>query len=72
MMPTDVSEVLTTSIIKSLTMEAVGTSETSVNMYQATRSNISEDSHLYTRRRENLKSHQIFYGLHIETAGWLL
>jgi hypothetical protein len=40
-----------------LMMEAVSTSETSVNFYETTRRNISEDSHLFTRRRENLKSH---------------
>jgi hypothetical protein len=35
-----------------------GMSETSVNFYQITRRNNSEGSHLYTRRRENLKSHK--------------
>jgi hypothetical protein len=43
---TDVSEVLTASII---------TSETSVNFYQTTRCNIPLDSHLHTHRRENFK-----------------
>jgi hypothetical protein len=48
---TDVSEVLTTSIIRatiirSLMMEVVRTSETSVNFYQTTRCNITEDSYL--------------------------
>jgi hypothetical protein len=38
-------------------MEAAVTSETSVNFFQTARRNIPEDSHLYTRRRENLKSH---------------
>jgi hypothetical protein len=38
-------------------MEAVRTSETSVNIYQATRRNIPEDSRLHIRRRENLESH---------------
>jgi hypothetical protein len=33
------------------------TSETSVNFYPTTRRNNPEDSHLSTRRRENLKSH---------------
>jgi hypothetical protein len=42
-----------------LMMEAANTSETSVNFYQTTRHNIPEDSHLHTRRRENLKSHLI-------------
>jgi hypothetical protein len=37
--------------------EAASTSETSVNFYQTTRRYIPEDSHLHTRRRENLKSH---------------
>jgi hypothetical protein len=36
-------------------MEAVSTSETSVNFYQTTWRNIPEDSHVHTRRRENLK-----------------
>jgi hypothetical protein len=39
-----------------LMMEAASTSETSVKFYQTTRRNNSEDSHLHTRRRENLKS----------------
>jgi hypothetical protein len=41
-------------------IEAQSTSETSVNFYQTTRRNNSEDSHLHTRRRENLKSHSFF------------
>jgi hypothetical protein len=41
-------------------MEAVITSETSVNFYETTRRNIPEDSHLHTRRRENLKSNLLF------------
>jgi hypothetical protein len=36
-------------------IEAASTSESPVNFYQITRSNIPEDSHLHTRRRENLK-----------------
>jgi hypothetical protein len=39
-----------------LMMEAMNNSETSVNSYETTRRNIPEDSHLHTRRRENLKS----------------
>jgi hypothetical protein len=39
-------------------MDAVNSSETSVNIYQTTRHNIPDDSHLHSRRRENLKSHQ--------------
>jgi hypothetical protein len=38
-------------------MEAVSSSEMSVSMYQTTRCNISDDSNLHTRSRENLKSH---------------
>jgi hypothetical protein len=40
-------------------MEAASTSERSVNFYQTTRRNNPEDSHLYTRRRENLKSKNV-------------
>jgi hypothetical protein len=40
-----------------LMMKAASTSEMSANFYQTTRRNILEDSHLHTRRRENLKSH---------------
>jgi hypothetical protein len=40
-------------------MEAGSNSETTVNFYQTTRRNNPEDSHLHTRRRENLKCHQI-------------
>jgi hypothetical protein len=40
-------------------MEAARTSETSLNFYQTKRRNHPEDSHLHTRRRENLKSHKI-------------
>jgi hypothetical protein len=38
-----------------LMMEAAATSETSVNFYQTTSCYNPEDSHLHTRRRENLK-----------------
>jgi hypothetical protein len=37
-------------------MEVVSTSETSVNFYETKQRNIPQDSHLHTRRRENLKS----------------
>jgi hypothetical protein len=60
---TDVSEARATSIIRAmmaliaLMMEAVSTSETSVDNY-FTRQYIPEDkSELHARRRENLKSH---------------
>jgi hypothetical protein len=39
-----------------LMMEEASTYETSVNFYQTTRGNNPDDSHLHTRRRENLKS----------------
>jgi hypothetical protein len=49
----DVSEVLTSTLV----MEAVSTSEMSVN-YGTTRRSLREDSsEHHTRRRENLKSH---------------
>jgi hypothetical protein len=41
-----------------LMMEAVRTSESSVNFNVTTRRYIPEDSKLHTRRRENLKSHR--------------
>jgi hypothetical protein len=40
-------------------MEAVSSSETPVNVYQTTQCNIPADSHLHTRRRENMKSHKL-------------
>jgi hypothetical protein len=40
-----------------LMMEAASTSETSVNLCQTTRRYNPEDSHIHTRRRENLKAH---------------
>jgi hypothetical protein len=42
-----------------LMMESASTSEMSVNFYQTTLYNNPEDSLLYTRRRENLKSHLV-------------
>jgi hypothetical protein len=42
-------------------MEAVRTSETSVNTNFTTRRYITEDSKLHTRRRENLKSHILLH-----------
>jgi hypothetical protein len=56
-MMTDVSEVRAASNITA--MEAVRISETSVNIDLGTRQYIPEDSELYTRRRENLKSHTV-------------
>jgi hypothetical protein len=48
------------SLAIALVMEAARTSETLVNFYQTTRRYNSENSHLRTHRRENLKSN-IFY-----------
>jgi hypothetical protein len=45
-----------TQMIIALMMEAVNTSETSVTTYQTTRRNVPWDSHLHTRRCDNLKS----------------
>jgi hypothetical protein len=44
-------------VLIALMMEVTSTSETSVNFYQTTRRNKAEDSHLHTRRCENLKSY---------------
>jgi hypothetical protein len=44
-------------------MEAVRTSETSVNIYLTTRQYIPENSKRHTRRSENLKSHQFQFDL---------
>jgi hypothetical protein len=44
-------------LIITLMMEAAGSSEMSVYFYQTTQYNIPEDSHLHTRRYENLISH---------------
>jgi hypothetical protein len=43
-------------------METASTYETSINFYQTTRRNNSEDN-LHTRRRENLKSDVIVFGM---------
>jgi hypothetical protein len=43
-------------LLIALMMEAARTSETLVNFYQTTRRYNTEDSHLRTHRRENLKS----------------
>lgn len=42
------------SLLISLILKAARTCEAFVKFYETTRSNISEDSHLYTRSRENL------------------
>jgi hypothetical protein len=50
-------KLLAALIIRTLMMEAASTSGTAVSFYQTTRRNTPEDSHLHSRRRENLKSH---------------
>jgi hypothetical protein len=40
-------------------MTAASTSETSVNFYQPTPRKNTEESHIYSRRLENLKSHRV-------------
>jgi hypothetical protein len=42
-----------------LMITAAITFETSVKFCQSTRRNIPEDNHIHTRRRENLKSHDL-------------
>jgi hypothetical protein len=51
--------VLAASIINALMMEAASTLETSVKFYQTIRYYNPEDSHLHTRRLENLKSYLV-------------
>jgi hypothetical protein len=54
---TDVAEVLTASIIrvmKAMSMEAVGTSEALLNLYQCIRRYSPKDSRIRTYRRDNL------------------
>jgi hypothetical protein len=53
---TDVLEVLTASIMRG--MESVNTSEMLVSIYQATQSNIWEDSYAHSHHCENQKSHE--------------
>jgi hypothetical protein len=48
------------STLIALLLEAASTSETSVNFYETTRRYIPEDSHIPTRRHENLKFHLLF------------
>jgi hypothetical protein len=51
-------------------MEAVRTSETSVNFYDATRRDVSEGCHLHIRRRENLKSYKACGTANIRCDTW--
>jgi hypothetical protein len=44
-------------------METISVTKTSVSIYMATRRNFTEDSHLYTRRRENLKFHRSLHAV---------
>jgi hypothetical protein len=78
-MATDVSEVQSSSVdsyitsdpfalssLIALMMEAARPSEKSVDIQVRTRQYIPEDSELYTRRRENLKSRNLFIVFHHE------
>jgi hypothetical protein len=58
----DVSEVLAAAIIRTMSYSSP------VNFYQTTRRNNTEDSHLHTRRRENLKPQQHTNERHV----WIL
>jgi hypothetical protein len=49
--------VVSCTLLIALMIAAASTSETSVNFYRTTRHYNPEDSHLHTRRRENLKSY---------------
>jgi hypothetical protein len=60
-MSPDVLEVRAASINLALMMETARTSETSVDIQLRTRQYIPEDSELYTRRRENLKSYWLTF-----------
>jgi hypothetical protein len=56
--------------VDALMIEAIRTSETSVNFYQTTRRNIPQDSPHHTRSLENLKYHEVgvhspVYALHL-------
>jgi hypothetical protein len=48
---------VSTDRLVALMVEAVNLSETSVHIYEPTARSIPVDSHLHTRRHENLKSH---------------
>jgi hypothetical protein len=53
-------------LLIALMIEAVSTSETSVNFYQTTRRDNPEDSHLHACSSENLKSHYLTFVLKLE------
>jgi hypothetical protein len=50
-------------------MEAVRTSETSVDNHFTRQYNPEDSSEHHTRRRENLKSHILLIHLHMTTSG---
>jgi hypothetical protein len=52
---------ISVSDIITLMMEAASTSVTSIDFYQTKRRSTSEDSHVFTRRRQNLKPHSRCY-----------
>jgi hypothetical protein len=60
-------------VLADLMMTAASTSETSVNFYRTTRRNKTEESHLYTRRRENLVSHvHSLFVIHSFVVHWFI
>jgi hypothetical protein len=63
MLAASIIRAMSKSSLIALTMEAARIFETSVNFYETTRRSIPQDSHLHTRRRENLKSHQVLNSL---------
>jgi hypothetical protein len=58
---------LARGLLIALMMGTAKTSETLVNFYQTTLRYNPEDSHLYTHRRENLKSYKIIIAETINT-----
>jgi hypothetical protein len=58
-------------LVIALMMAAASTSETPVNFYQTIRRNNPEDSCLHIRRRENLKSHLMFYMFSVSYSMWI-
>jgi hypothetical protein len=60
--------VLAVSIITALMIEAISSSETSVNFYKTARGSIPGYGHLHTRRCENMKSRE--HGLLISSKNY--
>jgi hypothetical protein len=65
------------SIVRTLMMEVVRSSETSVNIYPTTRRNIPEDGHLHTLCSENLESYLAScfptkFKMRVSSPSWVL